>query len=538
MSIFSRLRKRDSDEPAAPRPAAGSKAPAPSSPQANPVGAVAEPKTSPSRQEAKPAAPQEHPNAAGKAAPGGTTRVYEAAKPGAALAPRHAVPVSTAPASAGSPPAALSSAATADRAGVARVEDVKTVRGTVSANGSAAAKTTNAATGVLAADGVHVASRAPVGAIRRASARAATAPAAAMGRPRGEGDGVPDQALSAPGSLDQALEALLPMAGEAAQGATRAEGISTADDRKAVMATFEELAVAHTAPLRSFMLEVRWGEAQTGWVEMARPALKSLRAMAAQMEHTTLPAAIDGFDAALGELLRPGAAPVVAGASREALLAAYAPLLAAMPRAFELDGERDRREPIIVRALLEQVTGLDPLMIDRLVAAGLGRLEALYRARGDEIAAVAGLPTDVAVATAERVQAFRRTTPAALAAPDGAAAGRELRGLVGELGADQRAFEEAGRGWSAADRQAKKRARRQRDVDFARVTIALARLGEVDFALHLQKIPFQRRLEELEPLAGRLAASAAPARAGETARPTYDEIEIEGQTESGAHAAP
>jgi len=133
------------------------------------------------------------------------------------------------------------------------------------------------------------------------------------------------------------------------------------------------------------------------------------------------------------------------------------------------------------------------------------------------------------------VQAFRRTTPAALAAPDGAAAGRELRALVGELGADQRAFEEAGRGWSAADRQAKKRARRQRDVDFARVTIALARLGEVDFALHLQKIPFQRRLEELEPLAERLAASA---RAGETARPTYDEIEIEGQTESGAHAAP
>jgi len=535
MSIFSRLRKRDSDEPVAPRPATGAKAPTASSPQANPV---AEPKASPSRQEAKPAPSQEHPNAAGKAAPGGTTRVYEAAKPGAAPAARHAVPVSTGPAPASSPPAALAPAAMADRAAAARAEEVKTVRGTVSANGSTAAKTTNAATGVLAADGVHVASRAPVGANRRASARAFTAPAGAVGRPRGEGDGVPDQALSAPGSLDQALEALLPMAGEAAEGATRAEGISTADDRKAVMATFEELAVAHTAPLRSFMLEVRWGEAQTGWAEMARPALKSLRAMAAQMEHVTLPAAIDGFDAALGELLRPGAAPVVAGASREALLAAYAPLLAAMPRAFELDGERDRREPLIVRALLEQVTGLDPLMIDRLVAAGLGRLEALYRARGDEIAAVAGLPTDVAVATAARVQAFRRTTPAALAAPDGAAAGRELQALLGELGADQRAFEEAGRGWSAADREAKKRARRQRDVDFARVTIALARLGEVDFALHLQKIPFQRRLEELEPLVGRLAASAAPARADETARPTYHEIEIEGQTESGAHAAP
>ena len=107
-----------------------------------------------------------------------------------------------------------------------------------------------------------------------------------------------------------------------------------------------------------------------------------------------------------------------------------------------------------------------------------------------------------------------------------------------ELGADHQAFEEAARGWSEADRESKKRARRKRDVDFARVTIALARLGEVDFAVYLQKLPFQRRLEELEALAGRLAASAAPARAGEAAGLTYDEIEIEAQTESGAHAAP
>jgi hypothetical protein len=533
MSIFSRLRKRDSDEPAAVSPGAGAKASAGSSPQ---------PKASPSGHEAKPAPSQEHPNATGKAAPGGTTRVYEAAKPGAAPVARHAVPVSTAPASANSPPtsspAALPPTSAADRAGALRVEDVKTVRGTISAKGVAAAKTTNAATGVLAAAGVQVATRASTETSRRAGERAFTAPASAIGTPRGQGEGVPDEPLSVAGSLDQALEALLPAGGEAARGAMCVEGTSTAADRKAVLATFEELAVAHTAPLRSFMLEVRWGEAQTSWIELARPALRSLRAMATQMEHPTLAAAIDGFDAVLGELLRPGTAPVVADAARQALLAAYAPLLAAMPRAFELDGERDRREPVIVRALLEQVRGLDPLMIDRLVAAGLGRLEALYRARGDEIAAVAGLPTDIAAATAERVQAFRRATPAALAAPDGAAGAHELRALVGELGADQRAFEEAARGWSEADREAKKRARRKRDVDFARVTIALARLGEVDLALHLQKVPFQRRLEELEPLVGRLAASAAPARAAEMARPTYDEIEIEGQTESGAHAAP
>jgi hypothetical protein len=277
------------------------------------------------------------------------------------------------------------------------------------------------------------------------------------------------------------------------------------------------------------MLEVRWGEPQTSWIGLARPALKSLRAMASQMEHATLPAAIDAFDKALAELLRPGAPPVVASAGREALLAAYAPLIAAMPRAFELEGERDRREPIVVRALLEQVPGLEPLMVERMIAAGLGRLEALSRAKGDEIAAVADVPAKVAAATVEHIQAFRRATPATLAAPDGGGAARELRALVGELGKDHRDFETAARGWTEADRQAKKRTRRKRDVDFARVTIALARLGEVDLALYLPKVPFQRRLDELDAFTQRLTAAAPPA---------YDQIEIQTPTDSGAHAAP
>jgi hypothetical protein len=166
-----------------------------------------------------------------------------------------------------------------------------------------------------------------------------------------------------------------------------------------------------------------------------------------------------------------------------------------------------------------------------MIAAGLGRLEALYQAKSDEIAVVADVPADVAAATVERVQAFRRATPAALAAPDGGAVARELRALVAELGEDHREFEAAAGGWSAADREAKKRTRRKRDVDFARVTIALARLGEVDLALHLSKVPYQRRLEELEALLRRLAVAA----------PKYDtaeQIEIDRPIESGAQAAP
>jgi hypothetical protein len=382
----------------------------------------------------------------------------------------------------------------------------------------------------------------------RPAATTPAAPAPAVPVAQVREDSAPDGELAVPGSLDQAFEKLFPSspAPPAAPAApAAAEGTSTASDRKAVLATFEELAVGHAAQVRSVMLEVRWGEAQTSWIELARPALKSMRAMSAQIEHAALTAALDGFDAALAALLQPGAPPTLAADARDKLLAAYAPLVAAMPRAFELDGERDRREPIVVRALLAQVAELDPMMIDKLMAAGLGRLEALFRARADEMAAVAGLPAEVAAATAARVQAFRAATPAALATPDVAAAARELAALYATLEADHRAFEDAAAGWSSGDREAKKRLRRKREVSFLEITIALARLGEADLALRLERLPFARRLEELERLVSRMASArlAAPPSPSlpsgtEAPAPEYDEIEIERRMDSSAHAAP
>jgi hypothetical protein len=339
-------------------------------------------------------------------------------------------------------------------------------------------------------------------------------------------EAAPTEAQAAVGSVDIAFDRVL--AGAAPAAAAPAGGL-TASDRQAVMSTFEALAVGHAAQVRSLMLEVRWGDAQTSWLALCRPAIESLAAMAKQVEHADLGAALDGFRAALDEALRPGAAPTVAAAVREKLLAAYAPLATVLPAAFELEGERDRREPLVVRALLAQVPGLEPLMTDRLMAAGLCRLEALFRARADEVAAVAGVPAEVAAAIVAAAQGFRRATPAALATPDPASSSRELSALVQGLATDHGAFEDASRGWSEADRAAKRRLRRRRDVAFHQITIALARLGEVDLALALEKMSFARRLEELGRLLARLPAAApaeAPAR------------RIGKDVVAGAHAAP
>jgi hypothetical protein len=303
----------------------------------------------------------------------------------------------------------------------------------------------------------------------------------------------------AAGSLDLAIALALdePLAATA--------GTSTASDEAALHATFEDLAVEHVAPVRSAMLEVRWGEAQASWLDIALPALKSLRRMASEVAHTTMVGALDGFLVAVQKVLEPGQPPALTGPSRDALLAAYVPLCACLPRAFEVDGERDRREPLVVRALLEQVAGLDPLMIDKMMAAGLGRLAPLYAARADEIAAVTAIPDDIAAATAARVQAFHRATPAALATVDPAATVRELADLVERLRVEHTAFEDAARGWSEADRLSKKRLRWVRQVSFLQITIALVRLGEIDVAVRLPKLAFARRLDELDAIVGRAA---------------------------------
>ena len=229
MSIFSRLRKRDSDDPAASEATSGVKPPA-GSPAAKPSAPATE---------AKPAAAREEQPKAGasKAAPAGTTRAYVAAKPAAVAKPAiAAAPVRNLP---GMPPPAGP-----PKSGAAQADDqANAVRGIVSANGAVPAKAANAANGVLGANGVLASTAAP----DRRPAKAAPAPAPASARPRALDEAAPDQALSAPGSLDQAFEALFP-AGAEAGPATRTEGISTAADRKAVLATFEELAVGHAAP--------------------------------------------------------------------------------------------------------------------------------------------------------------------------------------------------------------------------------------------------------------------------------------------------
>jgi len=206
MSIFSRLRKRDSDETVPPEAASTAKKnpPATVSPPPPPPGkggaptsakAAAVPLPPPfgsAEETTKKAAPQDEtkppPSRPAKGS-GGMTRAYHAVGTGAVPAPRHPVPVSTGAATTKGPPPRPPAGTMTDGAALSPSEvDAGGARGAVSRNGAGSPKATNVANGVL-------------GDSRNALSAVAD-------------NGAPREPATEIGSVDQAFEALFPRGDE------------------------------------------------------------------------------------------------------------------------------------------------------------------------------------------------------------------------------------------------------------------------------------------------------------------------------------
>jgi chemotaxis protein histidine kinase CheA len=278
--------------------------------------------------------------------------------------------------------------------------------------------------------------------------------------------------------------------------AAATHGVSTAEDLAEVRRVFNDVAVNHVTQVRDVMLELSYGEADPAWIEATQPALRSLRKMAEQMELTDLCQALDEFGATVQAAVA-GRARIGEDGKAD-LLRRYQRLIELIPQAFELDAERDRREPIIIEALLYQIEGVEKRTIEKLFAVGLNRLDALMRAAADEIEVVAGLRAEVAGAIVEKFQSYRSAASAALSAPDPAAERRQLSQLLTELTAQNDDYARASAGWTDEARAQKREARKQREQTFQRIKVALARLGERDQLARLEKLPFEERIAMLD----------------------------------------
>jgi hypothetical protein len=265
-------------------------------------------------------------------------------------------------------------------------------------------------------------------------------------------------------------------------------------DMAEVRELFSGLAVAYARPMRDFMLEVAWGDPTREWIEVALPATQSLRRAASAVELPGVDAALEGFQTAL-ELAM--GEPSIGTEVREMLAGAYARLVDTMPNVFALEGERVRREPIIVRSLLLQVPGVRHVALEKLYRAGIYGLDALYAARPGDLAAATGLDEAIATAIYERFQRYRREVAELGPGRDRAKERAELTGLVDDLARLQKEHEAAATSWAPDAAQRRIRARKDRDAMVVQIDLLLARLGEIELQRSISKVPFQNKIREL-----------------------------------------
>ena len=249
-------------------------------------------------------------------------------------------------------------------------------------------------------------------------------------------------------------------------------------DSAEVRTLFDQIAVAHARPVRDFMVEIKLGEPPSSWIGFCRPAVKSLERSARGMDLVPLADALDSFMTAL-ELAEEQSQNLIREQARQMLIDSYSDLIARMPEAFGLESESNRREGVIVHALLDQVPGLHTLGRDRLYEAGMTSLALYFVAKAKDLVETARLDPGVADRVVERFVGYRRETSDLLPDDGRAIELSRLEALADILERTSASYEEASSNWGAGSSAWRKELRRARADATAQVRLLLARLGEL-----------------------------------------------------------
>lgn len=269
----------------------------------------------------------------------------------------------------------------------------------------------------------------------------------------------------------------------------------TEADREETTALFSELAVGHARPVREFMLALSLGATNRDWLEITIPVVDSLKSSATAMDNQKLADALENF----GQLLQDAgrkASPKINGPERNTLLKAYRDVATELPGAFDISGDMQEREPLLVHYQLRQVPDVHKVTIDKLYAAGLGSLSALCRAKAEDIMAMTQLDEKRAQSIVARFQDYWRRREEWSADPQRAQAQatRWLRSLLDNLARSQSAFLRAE---ARDDREGKRSARAERRAICLEIIVVLIQLGELDLVGELERAATERKVEQL-----------------------------------------
>jgi hypothetical protein len=282
----------------------------------------------------------------------------------------------------------------------------------------------------------------------------------------------------------------------------RGTGHSTANgsvttDLTEVRSLFEQLAANHVRHVRDFMIDLRWSESTADWLPICEPAMRSLRRAAAKLELSDLCGALDRFSEALAGA-QAGGERTVGGERRATVLASYDELSGLLPNAFSLDLDRDQRGALILQALLLQVPGVKKVTLDRMYAAGLTTLEAMFMATADDIASTSGISGELAAHIVERFRTYREQLKTTVPDATRALERQRVAELTSCLRRETEEYERASESWSRDAGEKKKERRKARAQTLLDIQVVLARLGEVNLLGELERLPFESKLAHLE----------------------------------------
>lgn len=289
--------------------------------------------------------------------------------------------------------------------------------------------------------------------------------------------------------FDVGFEALqsMPAQPPAQPAAPRPEDVAAARE------LFEAIAANYVRPVRSFVLELKWCDAPESWLEVCLPTLRAVKVSSDKLGLTELSAGIEGLVTELSTL--PAAKDAqTASEAKQRVAAAYAKLCLVAPNLFGVEEERHRREPVIVQALLKQIPDIRQLELERIYGSGLSTLDTLFLAKPEDLAQTAGISIELAKQIVDVFQAYKGQ----LRGDAFAAEQKALRALVAQLKKENAEYERVEKSWSEADKEAKKRLRKERQATFQRINVVLARIGEIDRMNQLERASFTQKISGLE----------------------------------------
>lgn len=303
-------------------------------------------------------------------------------------------------------------------------------------------------------------------------------------------------------AIDSTFDALFGD-GEGSDGDSIGEDFHTSEselarDREETRSLFGQIAVNYIRPVKQFMFELKRGSASMEWIPVCLPAIGSMMTAMSTMELREEAEVLEIFTQYLEELQRRDLR-IIDGEYQRVALDLYTHLEEILPETFLLGEEGVQREGIIIFSLLKQVSEVGKVTLDKIFAAGLSTLDMLFMANTTDLSRTTGIPARLAERIVAKLQDYKMEMERRPVDEDLGNLTEMLENLVEELHRYHDYYEKlVSSGWNDPEFNEKKKTYRKARQDASlKINVLLAELGEVELVEQIEKLPFDRRIDQL-----------------------------------------